>query len=262
MLLKVLKYDLKFTYKNLIIFYSLSLFFALLGRICGLFDTSGIMLILLKINNGIAISMLVSILINNLMRVWARLVLNFYKDESYLTHTLPVKKSTLYLSKVLCGLITMLTSTLVIALSLFICYYSKENIELLKNSLNIVATLYESSITSLLIQVFTLIFLEFTFVLLTGYIGIILGHKSNNNKMLKSCLYGFLTYMASSIIILLVVYISGLFNSDIMNIFTSTTFTLNIFKTILLIAIISYLVLIIIEYIIGLKTIDKGVNID
>ena len=262
MLLKVLKYDLKFTYKNLIIFYSLSLFFALLGRICGLFDNSGIMLILSKINNGIAVSMLVSVLINNLMRVWARLVLNFYKDESYLTHTLPVKKSTIYLSKVLCGLITMLTSTIVIAVSLLICYYSKENIELLKNSLNIVATLYDTSITSLLIQVFTLIFLEFTFILLTGYIGIILGHKSNNNKMLKSCLYGFLTYMASSVIILLVIYISGLFNSDIMNIFTSTTFTLSVFKTILLIAMLTYLVLIVIEYIIGLNNINKGVNID
>ena len=262
MLLKVLKYDLKFTYKNLIIFYTLSLFFALLGRICGLFDTSGIMLILSKINNGVAISMLVSVLINNLMRVWARLVLNFYKDESYLTHTLPVKKSTLYLSKVLCGLITMLTSTIVIAASLLICYYSKENIELLKSSLNLVATLYDTSITSLLIQVFTLIFLEFTFILLTGYIGIILGHKSNNNKMLKSCLYGFLTYMASSIIILLVIYISGLFNSDIMNVFTSTNFTLTTFKSILLIAMITYTVLIIVEYIVGLKTVESGVNID
>ncbi len=262
MLLKVLKYDLKFTYKNLIIFYSLSLFFALLGRICGLFDNSGIMLILSKINNGIAVSMLVSVLINNLMRVWARLVLNFYKDESYLTHTLPVKKSTLYLSKVLCGLITMLTSTIVIAASLLICYYSKENIELLKNSLNIVANLYKSSITNLLLQVFTLLFLEFTFILLTGYIGIILGHKSNNNKMLKSCLYGFLTYMALSIIILLVVYVSGLFNSDIMNIFTSTTFTLTTFKSILLIVMITYTVLIIIEYIVGLKTVESGVNID
>ena len=230
MLLKILKYDLKFTYKNLIIFYTLSLFFALLGRICGIFDNSGIMLILSKINNGVAISMIVSVIINNLMRVWARLVLNFYKDESYLTHTLPVKKSTLYLSKVLCGVITMLTSTVVIAASLLICYYSKENIELLKNSLNLVASLYESSITSLILQMFTLIFLEFTFILLTGYIGII--------------------------------YISGLFNSDIMSIFTSTSFTLSVFKTILLVVMLTYLILIVLEYVIGLKTVNKGVNID
>ena len=156
----------------------------------------------------------------------------------------------------------MCSSDLVIAASLLICYYSKENIELLKNSLNLVASLYESSITSLILQMFTLVFLEFTFILLTGYIGIILGHKSNNNKILKSCLYGFLTYIFSSIIILLIVYISGLFNSDIMSIFTSTTFTLSVFKTILLIVMTAYLILIVLEYIIGLKTVSKGVNID
>ena len=68
--------------------------------------------------------------------------------------------------------------------------------------------------------------------------------------------------MALSIIILLVVYVSGLFNSDIMNIFTSTTFTLTTFKSILLIVMITYTVLIIIEYIVGLKTVESGVNID
>ena len=156
----------------------------------------------------------------------------------------------------------MLTSTLVIAVTILICYYSKENIELLKNSLNLVASIYESSITSLILQIFTLLFLEFTFILLTGYIGIILGHKTNNNKMLKSCLYGFLVYMALSIIILLVIYISGLFNSDIMSIFTSTTFTLSVFKTVLLIVMITYLILIVLEYILGLKIVNKGVNID
>ena len=68
--------------------------------------------------------------------------------------------------------------------------------------------------------------------------------------------------MTLSIIILLVIYISGLFNSDIMSIFTSTTFTLSVFKTVLLIAMITYFILIVLEYIIGLKTVNKGINID
>lgn len=68
--------------------------------------------------------------------------------------------------------------------------------------------------------------------------------------------------MTLSIIILLVIYISGLFNSDIMSIFTSTTFTLSVFKTVLLIGMITYLILIVLEYIIGLKTVNKGINID
>ena len=49
--------------------------------------------------SGTAISMMFSIVINNLMRLWVRFKNNFYGDESYLTHTLPIDKKTLYLSK-------------------------------------------------------------------------------------------------------------------------------------------------------------------
>lgn len=262
MFLKVLKYDLKFDYKNLIIFYILSLFFALTGRICSLFDNSGIMLIISKINNGIVIAMFVNIVINNLLRVWARFVLNFYKDESYLTHTLPVEKNILYLSKIVSGIITMLSSTIVIILCLFICYYSKENIELLKSSIDFVANMYESSVASFITRVFFLVFTELTFILITGYLGIIIGHKSNNGKMLKSCIYGFIFYMLSSLLVLLSVYVSGLFNSDIMNLFTSTNIMMSVFKMLIFIVTIVYFILIIIEYLVGLKEINKGVNID
>ncbi len=262
MFLKVLKYDLKFDYKNLIIFYILSLFFALTGRICSLFDNSGIMLIISKINNGIVIAMFVNIVINNLLRVWARFVLNFYKDESYLTHTLPVEKNILYLSKIVSGIITMLSSTIVIILCLFICYYSKENIELLKSSIDFVANMYESSVASFITRVFFLVFAELTFILITGYLGIIIGHKSNNGKMLKSCIYGFIFYMLSSLLVLLSVYVSGLFNSDIMNLFTSTNIMMSVFKMLIFIVTIVYFILIIIEYLVGLKEINKGVNID
>ena len=158
MLGKLLKYDLKDLLKSISVFYILSFIGAVLTRIfCSLTNTI-IIEIIKQVCMGFMFSMLASSLINTLMRNWVRFKQTLYGDESYLTHTLPVKKSTLYLSKVLCGIITMLTSTLVIAASLLICYYSKENIELLKNSLNLVASLYESSITSLLLQIFTLFY--------------------------------------------------------------------------------------------------------
>ena len=49
---------------------------------------------------GTAIAMVVNVLINNLIRVWVRFIRNSYKDESYLTHTIPVSRKTLYLSKI------------------------------------------------------------------------------------------------------------------------------------------------------------------
>ena len=56
--------------------------------------------------------MFVNAVINTLMRVWARTVRNVYKDEAYLTHTLPVEKSKIYLSKFIAAIITMFTSVL------------------------------------------------------------------------------------------------------------------------------------------------------
>ena len=132
MLGKLLKYDLKNIFKFLAIFYSLALFFATLTRIFFSIENSLVMNIIAQICSGTAISMMFSILINNLMRMWVRFKHNLYGDESYLTHTLPVKKHTLYLSKSIVAVITLFTSVVVIGGTLFIAYYSKENIEILK----------------------------------------------------------------------------------------------------------------------------------
>lgn len=92
MLKKLLKYDLKSIYKVLIVFYSLSLFFAILTRIFLNIENSFIMDVIGKVCSGTTIAMIFNILINNLMRLWVRFNGNLYGDESYLTHTLPCNK--------------------------------------------------------------------------------------------------------------------------------------------------------------------------
>ena len=69
MLKKLLKYDLERSFKFLLIFYSLALFFALLTRIFFSIENSFIMNIIGEITSGATISMICSILINNLMRI-------------------------------------------------------------------------------------------------------------------------------------------------------------------------------------------------
>ena len=92
MLGKILKYDLKWVYKLIVIFYFLAFIFSVIGRAFGEIENSLVFSIVSKISFGIAISMMVSSLINCVMRLWVRFIRNVYKDESYLTHTLPVKK--------------------------------------------------------------------------------------------------------------------------------------------------------------------------
>jgi len=120
MLGKLLKYDLKWIYKLVIVFYALSIVFAIITRICSMIDNSMLFSILTQISAGFTISMLVNSLINGIMRSWIRFRENVYKDESYLTHTLPVSKNAIYLSKVLAAILCSFSSIVVIIASLFI----------------------------------------------------------------------------------------------------------------------------------------------
>ena len=123
MLKKLLKYDLKNMFKFLVIFYVIALFFAILTRIFLNIENSLVMKIIGQVCSGVTISMIFNILINNLMRSWIRFKQNLYGDESYLTHTLPIEKKTLYLSKIITAIITMFVSIVVIGLTLFIAYF-------------------------------------------------------------------------------------------------------------------------------------------
>jgi len=263
MLKKLLKYDLENIFKVLSIFYVLSLFFGILTRIFLNINDSFILNIIGKVCSGVTISMIFNILINNLMRLWVRFKNNLYGDESYLTHTLPVSKSTIYLSKILTAIITLFTSVLIIASTIFIAYYSKENITILKNILLPVANAYDSTIIKISLATFFVFFLEFANALQSGYTGIVLGHRMNNIKTGFSVLFGFGAYIITQMFALLMIFVVALFNKDIMNLFyTTQIINPETIKFIIFLAIIIYTIILIIGYFINLKLFKKGVNVE
>jgi len=263
MLGKLLKYDLKWVYKLIIIFYFLAFIFSVIGRIFGQIENSLVFSIVSKISFGFAISMMVSSLINCLMRLWARFVRNIYKDESYLTHTLPVEKKDIFLSKVLSGILTIFTTMIVIVICLFICYYSKANMDALKNILEIAATTYNTTVLNLLLLITVVIFLEIVYVLLIGYLGIILGHRSNKNKMLRSIVIGFVLYFIFQATTLGIIGIYGLFNKEVMNLINTTNMiNIEAIKTVMYLGIAIYVVYSVISYFLGQIYFKKGVNVE
>ena len=263
MLKKLLKYDLKSISIVLIVFYGLSIFFSILTRIFLSIENSFIFNVIGQICNGTMIAMMFNIIINNLIRLWVRFKQNFYGDESYLTHTLPVEKKTLYLSKFIVSVITLLISILVIVLSLFIAHYSKENIELVKNLLLPLATIYDSTVIGIIFLFVFVIFLELFNMLQSGYVGIVLGHRKNNNKMLFTFIYGFVTYLLTQIFALVAVFVAALFNKDIMNLFYSMeTLNVDMIKLCIYLAVGVYITNIIVLYIVNSKLFSKGVNVD
>lgn len=259
MLGKVLKYDLKYCYKVLIIFYVLGILSAVLTRIFSSFESSFIMTILGYISSAVTIIFIINILINTVMRLWNRLIKNVYGDESYLTHTIPVSKTTIMNSKFLSIIITLFTSILVILLILFIAYYTKDSFNYLKSLFNF----YNVSWSFLMCSVSTMFFLEMVFVTIVGYFGIILGHQHLNKKVIWSLIIGLIAYMITNIFILAGVFLFGLYNPDIMNLFTTTeVIPVPVLRNLIVSCSFLYIFLVIVYYLLSIYYLKKGVNID
>jgi len=263
MLGKLLKYDLKWVYKELIIFYIITLVFSVIARLFGFIENSVIFSILKGVCSGIAVGTMIGCLINCVMRLWIRFIQNSYKDEAYLTHTIPVQKKTIYLSKVISALITIFTTAIMIVSCLFICYYSQANMEIVKSALDLKAGALNTTTLKLLLLVSIVITLQVIFIVMTGYAGIILGHKSNKNKILKSVAIAFGMYMMAQVVSIIFVLVLGLLNSDFMNLI-NTTEAINVetIKALMYGAIGLYAVYLIFYYMLSKMQFAKGVNIE
>ncbi len=263
MLKKLLKYDLKSIFKVLVIFYILSMFFGILTRVFFSFENSLVLEIIGEISQGAAISMMCSTLINNIMRMWVRFRTHFYGDEAYLTHTLPIEKSTHYLSKILTTIITLFVSFAVISLVLFTAYYSKENLLFFKNLLFPLAEAYDSTILGLIALLVFILFLEFLNILQCGFTGIILGHRKNTAKAGFSVLFGAIAFFVSQTIILAILFCIAIFNKDFMNLFiTNNIPSIQTVKNMIYIAISCYTLVSILFCFINIRLFKKGVNVD
>ena len=262
MLRKLLKYDLEWCYRPLIVFYILAIFLSIIVRIVESFEQSLIVLIIDKICCGALIAVMISILINCFMRNWARFVRNIYKDESYLTHTLPVSKNKIYLSKILTAIITLLASFCVIILCFAIGSLDKESWFILKASLEQSAIYFDSSVFSLIFVMIITVFFEFLFMMMSGMLGIIIGYSSNNLKIIKSILIGFAIYITLSSMSVGALFIAGLINSDIMSLFNKITVSSSALKGMMIVGILVYAIYNLIIYFIGNKLLNKGVNVD
>ena len=264
MLNKLLKYDLKYMIKNMSIFYILSIFFALTTRILFNMEQSVIINIIGQISVGCMFAMIINTLINTIMRSWIRFRDSLYKDESYLTHTLPVTKNELYNSKFIQTLIFFFISFVIILISLFIAYYSKENWSALTNYIKTITTGLNMSTSFFITMAIIIIFLEVFNAIQCGFLGIIIGHKMNNGKLGYSVLFGFITYLLAQTIILLLVFIYGLFDPTVMELFKTATINIDVeaFKVLAILSSLLYMVIIFIMSILCKKELNKGVNVE
>ena len=261
MLNKLLKYDLKYMIRNMSVFYILSIFFAIVTRILFSINQSAIINIIGQITQGCMISMIASVLMNTMLRSWIRFR---DKDEAYLTHTLPVTKNDIYNSKFIQTLIFFFVGFIVILLSLFIAYYSKENWLAIANYVKGITIGLNMSTLFFIGIAIILIFLEVFNAIQCGFLGIILGHKKNNGKVGYSVLFGFIIYLIAQTLVLGLVFIYGLFDPTVMGLFETgkVLVDVNAFKLLAILSSILYIVIIFGMSILCKKLLNKGVNIE
>ena len=263
MLNKLLKYDLKYMIKNMSIFYILALFFSITTRLLFTLNQTVIVNIISQISVGCMFAMIANILINTMMRSWIRFRDSIYKDEGYLTNTLPVTKNEIYNSKFIQSLLFFIIGFIVIILSLFIAYYTKERWLELKTLIRSITVGMDFNTTLFIISFITIIFLEIFNAIQCGFLGIILGYKKNNNKIAFSVLFGFISYLLSQSIVLLLIFVVGLFDSSIMDLFKNNIIlSTHSFKLLIALAIALYLLIITIMNILCKKQLSKGVNVE
>lgn len=260
MLGKLLKYDLKANFKFLAIFYALALVFAIGTRILFAVNDSLFLTILAYIFNGTTIAMIANILINNLMRLWVYFKGNLYGDEGYLMHTLPVPRKCLYASKFLTGLITLTASTVVIVTTMAIAWLTPENFEVLKNLLAPMAEILDSTAIEIVLLMIFVVFLEVFVMLISGYTGVILGHKKLNNRVKWSVLFGVVCYFVIQLIILAGMFILAGVNPEIGEPLLSSEQLMpdiGVLKPIYILSIVLYFILIAVDFVLSQKWFKK-----
>ena len=267
MLKKLLKYDLIYLYKGLIIFYILSIASAICTRLFSNIGDEMFFVIMAKICSGVTISMFFNVIINNIIRIWVRFSSNLYGDESYLTHTLPVTICELYTSKFLKLIITFVSSVVVIVITVLIAYV--ESIEQIRTFID--TFIYTNGNIFDIVVVVVIVILELIHIVQLGYTGIIIGNRYINKRIIWTFVYGLIGYMITQVISAVCVFGIALINSDVKKMLF-TAYGAGVeqmggaleesLKTLVYGIGILFVVLTVVLYFINRRLLSKGVNVD
>lgn len=261
MLSKLLKYDFKALFRVLIPLYGVGFLLALLTRLTNTITTGNS---ILAIPNGFISSLFVMVLIGIPFLAFIISIMLFYqnliKDEGYLMNTLPVKKSSLVISKGISACVVLLLSVVVSIALLFVGVYG---LWFHGDLISEFAKLYISfgqykSFTWLILIAMLLSYIMQQFMF---YGAIALGQKHNNKKVLYSVIYVIVLYSINQIAST-IVYIPILINPQWSKYLNNTVPPINILNGYMIATIVLLAVFIIIYYMITVKVLDKKLNLE
>ena len=261
MIKKLIKYDLQKMTKLLLYLYFFTIIFAGISRLIGLGNHIQFVFIIQKVFEGITYSLIGSVVINTFVHILMVFYTNFYKDESYLTHTLPITKNKLFASKYISSLIVIFSSVLVCFLSLFIMFYSPEFMQMLTSSLQTIVAGFNIS-TGLFVTLFMLIlFAQICGIIGIAFTAIVKAHTYNTKRVIKGLAWFAIFYLGSMLASLLTISIIFLISGNLSEL-GAAQLSQSAFLTVLITGLILYVIYAILFYFICNKIFNKGVNVD
>lgn len=264
MMRKVLKYDLKYLYGILSVFYVILLAIAFVAGDVRFFNDSYLSDFIRGVLKITTIALIAATLIMSLWIILQRFIKNVYGDESYFTHTLPVSRETIYASKFLSVLIVLFSSTAVSLAAWWLVFYSKsmvKEVEVMMRELGVKGSA-GALVAEIILLIFIVFVLQMTYIVQCGHFGIIAGYKSDNRKILKSVIAGVVMYFGVAAIGILLLYVAGLFSTEVAKLFYSSTVNIKVFRNVLVAMMIYYMLADALIFGISIRLFKKGVNVE
>ena len=259
MLRKLIKYDFLWMNRNMVIIFAIAAILSVLTRIASNFTDSVMGEIIFGVLRGFTIAAFANIIVNSAIRIWERFRQSFYKDEAYLTHTLPVSKNTLYDSKTLSGLCAILLSLIVVIACFFIAFWNNDMYEYFRTVFK------DGDMTIIVVGIFVTAVLEVCYAVNVGMFSLTVGYRSNNGRIARSVILGIFLYFALQSILLAIIYSIGMFDDSVKAMFGDASDVAIGFSTYRMLIIVTdaiYLVLTTVLYFFGRKLFSKGVNVE
>lgn len=263
MLGKVFKYDMKAMNRSLMPGYIILLLLALLTKGMGLLATKVPLFgTIANFSAMLFVLMVIGIFFYTLVIVIMRFYKNLIKEEGYLTHTLPVKKSTLILSKLLTANIYYLLTLIVACIAVTINVYGAPILGTIWQFIE--QAIIAAGLTVPHAVIYIALFLTFSTISQTLfiYVSICLGQTRNDKKLMYSVVYGIIVYMVVQLISALEIGFLFLINPELRSITNDTIPTMGTMAQIFALSGIVSVIVTIAYYIISVKVLDRKLNLE
>ncbi len=261
MIQKLLKYDIKKITRILIYMYAISIGFAIITRLINIGKDIQAINILGMVFAGCTYSAIGNVVVNTFVHILDVFIKNFYKDESYLTHTLPVSKNKLLLSKYIASLIVIFASVAVSFLSLFIMFYSRSFVEGLRMFIEATVAGFDISVGLFVTLIAFLLLSQICCIITMAFCAVVKANTYNSKRIIKGVLWFIAFYFGTMLVTLLtaVLYfaVGGNFSE-----FLAETLTQRAFVSLIVIALTVYVCACAVFYYICNRMFNKGVNVD